>query len=152
MTQHTPPALEVRPARPEDRALVEAMMVPYLRGFGAEGPYPGLERYGSDSRCSALLLWLDGAAAGFALLEQVDAGTTELVEFYVAARHRHQGCGRRAAEAVFALRPGRWRVGVRQDNGPALVFWRAVLAGKPGLTVREHARPPAWIYEFDASF
>ncbi|MCC9598454.1 MULTISPECIES: GNAT family N-acetyltransferase [unclassified Rubrivivax] len=145
------PALEVRSARPEDRALVDAMMVPYLRGFGAEGPYPGLERYGSDPRCEAFLLWLDGAAAGFALLEQVDAGTTELVEFYVAAQYRQQGCGRRAADRLFALRPGRWRVGVRQDNGAALVFWRAVLTGKPGLTVREHARPPAWIYEFDAS-
>jgi hypothetical protein len=32
-----------------------------------------------------------------------------------------------------------------------MVFWRTVLTGKPGLAVHEHARPPAWIYEFDVS-
>ncbi|NGZ77166.1 GNAT family N-acetyltransferase [Saccharibacillus sp. VR-M41] len=86
------------------------------------------------------LLRADGKLAGFALIrligpsdegssEKADGlGIYEMVEFFVMKKYRKQGIGRRAADELFRRFPGRWKLGVMEENAPALSFWREAIA------------------------
>ena len=70
------------------------------------------------------------APAGFARLN--DAAHSGLptrrsmAEVFVVRKHRGQGAGRAAAQALIADEPGRWEIAVARANTGALAFWRKV--------------------------
>lgn len=148
----TPPMsqITVTPATDADRALIAGLMQFYVYDFsemhpeqlerfavqsdGLFGPYPHLGSYWTDEGRWPLVIRRDGAAVGFALVNQVshrDDGFVErnMAEFFVMRQHRHGGLAASAAAQVFALLPGRWEVAVLARNTHALTFWpRAIEA------------------------
>ena len=94
-----------------------------------DGLYPHqLHRY-RDRDTRAAFLFLDPSAAtplGFALAFRDPTGCWQVEDFFVIAGARRRGVGKRAAEALFAARPGRWTLTVRPENPRALEFWRSV--------------------------
>jgi len=127
------------------------MMEPYLADLGGTGPYPHLGKYWQDPRRRPYLLHLATQPIGFALVEELDRQTNELVEFYVQASSRGQGLGRRAVDSLLHAHTGTWRVGVRKDNALGQCFWKALLGNLPSVAITEVTTPPALVYEFSVA-
>lgn len=89
--------------------------------------YEDLPRY-RDTETRAVFLFLDDAALplGFAFARRDETACWHVDDFFVTAGARRRGVGKRAAEALFAARPGRWTLTVRPENPHALGFWRSV--------------------------
>ena len=144
----TSASVTLRPAIPADRALVEGLMQFYIYDFsefgrnpqdfrfnaqGAFEAYPSLDRYFIDPNCWPLLIYADGAVAGFALLNQhshLSGGAIErnMGEFFVARPFRRNGVATAAFHKVLELRPGQWEVAVALKNAPARNFWPRAIA------------------------
>jgi predicted acetyltransferase len=94
--------------------------------------YPPLPSYWTDADRSAFLIRVEGAVAGFVLLdEHSHAGEPvdfNMGEFFVARHYRREGVGRAAALAAIGARPGQWELAVARRNIPAQAFWRRVAA------------------------
>ncbi|GGO05030.1 GNAT family N-acetyltransferase [Saccharibacillus kuerlensis] len=58
---------------------------------------------------------------------QETASQYEMVEFFIMKKYRGCGVGRQAACELFRQFPGRWKLGVMEENAPALSFWRSVI-------------------------
>jgi predicted acetyltransferase len=142
------PSIEIRLARDDERSNLEPMMTSYMKVFGSESAYPGLDAYWSENTRFPYFLLQDTKVIGFALVQEVKPSLFELVEFYVVENMQSKGFGRGAAAAVFAAHVGRWRVGVRKDNIQGFAFWASFFAPHIGVQVLQHAEPPALIYEF----
>jgi predicted acetyltransferase len=152
-----PPAVEVAPARADERAVLANLMQLYVHDFSEhksgtprgelrdDGRFPDypLDAYWRDADRHPLLFRLDGRLIGFALVNA--AGHTDapldrnMVEFFIVRKHRRGGAGTAAARAVFSRFPGRWEVAVARRNTAALPFWRQAIAGCPGASEIEEA-------------
>jgi predicted acetyltransferase len=141
-------SIEVRLVREEERSIFELMMTSYLKVFGSESGYPGLEAYWIENTRYPYFLLRDTKVIGFALVQEVKPSLFELVEFYVVENMQSKGYGRSAAAVLFAAHAGRWRVGVRKDNNQGAAFWTSFFAPHIGIQILQHAEPPALIYEF----
>nr|WP_246370656.1 GNAT family N-acetyltransferase [Phenylobacterium haematophilum] len=127
-----------------DAALLQNLLQLYTHDFsefwagtargelGADGrftDYP-LEPYFARPGWSAWLLKASEAPAGFALInDEAHSGLPtrrSMAEFFVVRKHRGQGAGRAAAQALIADEPGRWEIAVARANTGALAFWRKV--------------------------
>jgi predicted acetyltransferase len=105
--------------------------------------YP-LDDYWTRPNWSALLIWSGGVLAGFALVNDLAHSGQPIDhsvgEFFILRKHRGQGVGRLAAEAVFARHPASWEVAVARKNLQAERFWRGAI---------EHAAEATDIQELD---
>ncbi|WP_293404285.1 GNAT family N-acetyltransferase [Phenylobacterium sp.] len=135
----------VRAAR-SDSALLQNLFQLYTHDFSefwagsargeleADGRYTDypLTPFFERASWSAWLLKSGEAPAGFALIN--DAAHSGLptrrsmAEFFVVRKHRGQGAGRAAAQALIADEPGGWEIAVARANTGALTFWRKVAA------------------------
>jgi len=101
---------------------------------GRFDPYP-LDGYWTRPGWSAAFILSNGVLAGFVLVN--DQGHTgrpvahNVGEFFILRKHRRQGVGRRAAQAVFSHHPGSWEVAVARKNTRAGEFWRDAIGGAP---------------------
>ncbi|MEZ4406970.1 MAG: hypothetical protein R3A52_10890 [Polyangiales bacterium] len=102
--------------------------------LGDDGRYPdalGLDRYWAAPDRAVWFIRVEGALAGFALLNAVShCGRPvdhNLGEFFVARGHRRDGVGLHAAVALIHGHPGRWEVAVSARNPPAQSFWARVV-------------------------
>src|SRR5919107_2005673 len=108
------------------RAVVERLYPLYLHDLSAFTEYYDLDAEGrwvpdhlptwlGSDRCSAFLVTADGRVAGLTLVAHagfpfVPPGPDHTMgEFFVVARQRHRGVGRRAAGLAFGAFPRRWR-------------------------------------------
>lgn len=111
---------------------------------GKFAAYP-LDEYWVRPNWSALLIWHQAALAGFALINDLThsgmAAHRNVGEFFILRKHRGQGVGRMAAQALFSRRPGQWEVAVARNNRAAYEFWRRIIAG---------AAQAASVHEFDS--
>lgn len=103
-----------------------------MRGDGRFGAL-NLEPYWSDDWRHPLLIQVDGALAGFALVAERSKltgapGVCDMAEFFVMRRYRRRGVGLTAAFATFDRFPGRWEVRERDENPVAIAFWRRAIA------------------------
>ena len=147
-------ALVVRPARPDERPLIEGMAQLYIYDFsefepsgsdridlqpdGSFGPLPHMDSYWTAPDRAVLLFEVDGAPAGFALLNTFsrwDDGYVEhgMGEFFVMRKYRRQGIATAALHRLLALYPGEWEAAVIGPNLPAQAFWRRAIASAPGV-------------------
>ena len=105
-------------------------------------PYPPLAAYWTDETGEPFLIRVNGALAGFALINgHSHSGRPcdfNMGEFFVARHYRRQGVGRIAARRAISPRPGLWEIAVSRRNVPALLFWRAVAAELTARDVAEH--------------
>ncbi len=110
----------------------------------AEGfEYP-LEKVWGDGN-HVYLAYAAGMPLGFAFVGCAqrhvgEAGTTDVVEFYVAAHARRNGIGRTMAAHLWNRHPGKWLVRVYQGNAPAMRFWASAIASYTGGQYREDVR------------
>lgn len=145
-----PPGLELRPARPADRAALQQMLELYQHDLDNAGiwpqeldaracyGYPLQPWFEADAAAQgrhAFVATLHGGWAGFALVSAaLRIGPRRpdgrwMDQFWVRARLRRSGIGRALARAVFQALPGHWQVGQMPANAAARAFWRAVIAG-----------------------
>jgi predicted acetyltransferase len=50
-----------------------------------------------------------------------------MAEFFVMKKYRRMGVGQKAAEDLFSMFPGTWRLGQMESNTPAQLFWRKII-------------------------
>lgn len=138
-----PEALGVRSAKRAEVPVMAELMQAYLTEFAtfetvaqdADGRYiyPYFEHYWEDPNRYPFL-FMDGAEpVGFALLRfEADPltgqGVMELAEFFVVPARRRSGIGTAAAEKLWDLFPGQWRLSVLTSNRNAQPFWRRVVS------------------------
>jgi len=131
----TLPDLEVRPAGPAEKEVVDQLLELYLHDLseltgadvGSHGRYDYffLDDYWSEPDRHPFLLRVGGHLAGFAL---VGSGTPhDMAEFFVMRKYRRQRVGARAARTLFRMFPGEWQVRQIAANTAATKFWRAVI-------------------------
>ncbi|ATQ42677.1 GNAT family N-acetyltransferase [Caulobacter mirabilis] len=149
--------LTVSPATPADSALLAGLMQFYIYDFseiapegsrdydvepdGLFRPYPYLDAYWQEDGRWPLIFRLDGAAIGFALVNQISNradGFVErnMAEFFIMRQHRRRGLAAAALAQVLKLHPGRWEVAVLDRNPGALAFWPKAL-GAAGVNELE---------------
>jgi len=133
--------VELRPARLEDKVVLQRLMELYLYDFseyeGADVDAGGLYGYGYldqywvESTRYPFLIRVDGRWAGFALVRDYADSDGTLVhgmaEFFVMRKYRRAGIGRAVACRLFDAFPGSWHVGQVVENVPAQRFWRRVI-------------------------
>lgn len=147
------PIVTLRPATRADRALIEGLMQFYIYDFSefARNPadfhfnaqggfeaYPHLDQYFSEKNCWPLLIYADGAVAGFALVNQhshLTGGAVErnMGEFFVGRPFRRNGVATVAFHKILELHPGRWEIAVALKNAPARNFWPRVIELAPSV-------------------
>ena len=138
--------LDIHPAGPQDAGLLQNLFQLYTHDFSefwagsargeleANGRYTDypLEPFFARPNWSAWLLKAGEAPAGFALINDAAhsglPSRRSMAEFFVVRKHRGQGAGRAAAQALIAAEPGSWEIAVARANTGALAFWRKVAA------------------------
>jgi predicted acetyltransferase len=138
----------VRDARnsTEDREWIRAVYRDYLSELSASktGLFPALGEWDAreseflagwfaDSGAYPFVILADGHRAGFALVSRPPAFPRTSVnyrmsEFFILRAARRRGVGAFAASLLFNRFSGDWEVLEDEQNGPALQFWRAVIA------------------------
>jgi predicted acetyltransferase len=139
--------VQVTPAGPEDRERVQALFVLYVYDLsellrldvGDDGrfPAPPLDAYWTDPRRHPFLIRVDGAIAGFALVQGKsrltgDEAVSDMAEFFVLRRYRRCGVGERVAGLLFDRFRGPWEVRQKAENHPATAFWRGIIGRYTG--------------------
>ena len=138
--------VEVTEAGADDRVTIRNLYPLYLHDLS-----PHTEFYDIDDRGifypDYLPDWLDvrspmvhpmmiragGRPAGFAFVGQAPFPhmtpdrSFRMSEFFILARHRRRGVGRRAAHALFDAFRGTWEVTELPTNTRAIRFWRSVI-------------------------
>nr|WP_246369756.1 GNAT family N-acetyltransferase [Saccharibacillus deserti] len=109
-----------------------------------------LDAYWNESGRYPFLLRADGRLAGFALIRRLDTGPGEeayeheMVEFFVMKKYRRFGLGQAAADRLFRTFPGTWKLGIMEENQPALRFWRRAIEACGAASNRIETSEPDW--------
>ena len=149
------PKITVLPASRADKPLLRRLMELYLYDFsefteedvnelGLYG-YEYLDHYWTQSERHAFLIRVDDNLAGFVLVRTLHLDSGEVIhtisEFFIMRKYRGQGVGREVAYRIFDRFPGRWRVGQRQENRGAQIFWHKVIGEYTGGRFEESTHP-----------
>jgi predicted acetyltransferase len=148
--------LRIYPAPIEEKTVFENLMQLYLYDFSefsgddvdAQGCFQDkyLDRYWVEPVRWPFLVKADGHYAGFVMVRsQADDETGEdifhIAEFFFMKKYRRRKVGQQVAANIFKRFPGKWRVEQTEENIPAQVFWRRVIAEVTGGNYREIRRP-----------
>ena len=94
--------------------------------------YGHFDEYFTDPARTALLIYDDGALAGFAMLNPYSyfGGKVDYVmaEFTVFPMYRRRHLATGAVEAIFACCPGRWEIKFTEKNAAARSLWTRATA------------------------
>jgi len=94
--------------------------------------YKYLDHYWKDPARHPFIIKADGKIAGFVFVnlsheEGEEPNTHGISEFLIIRKYRHKGVGEQAAQRIFDMFPGKWRIGQLQGNSPAQQFWKNVI-------------------------
>jgi len=94
--------------------------------------YKYLDHYWTDEGRHPFFIMVDGAYAGFVLINShsyvlTSGQARSVAEFFVMRKYRRGGVGREAARLVFDRFPGEWEVRQHGDNLPSQAFWERVI-------------------------
>lgn len=129
------PATTFRPAQWDDKPVLSRLLELYQydlsevwpQTLNVHGEYGfAVDRYLRNPRLHAWLFLVDGAYAGFGLVDpDVSLPENELWmgQFFVMKRYRRAGVGTQAARFIFDQLPGKWEVGQMPLNHAARAFW-----------------------------
>lgn len=137
------PRVDVSLALPEEQAIVERLLQLYIHDLSeyfavavqddGRFDYPRLDLYWSEAGRYPFLIRVEKELAGFALVRKLDLpdgdAVWDIAEFFILRKHRRNGAGTRAAQAIWKRLPGRWQVRVLQANDSAMQFWRHAIGG-----------------------
>ncbi len=108
-----------------------------------------------EDRDHSLIISESGCRVGFALVNEAPSPYLmpgiryRLPEFFVLRKYRRCGLGRRSGLALLDQFRGRWQLSVLPRNGPAICFWRSILADYPGGLCPEATESGDVLYLFD---
>jgi predicted acetyltransferase len=151
-----PAGLVVRRGAPADRLPLYRMLELYQHDLSdiweqdldVHGEFGyALDRYWQHPACVPFVFTVDGAYAGFALVDdavKLPGSEHWMDQFFVMKQYRRRGVGGAAAAAVFAARPGRWQVGQMTANHAAQAFWRRTIAACTGGRFTEEVLASGW--------
>ena len=135
-----PPEITFRVAQWQDKPVLSRLLELYQydlsevwpQTLNAHGEYGfAVDRYLRNPRLRAYFFLVDGAYAGFGLVDP-DVSLPEnefwMGQFFVMKRYRRLGVGSRAARYIFDQHRGKWEVGQMPLNLPAQAFWRRTIA------------------------
>lgn len=102
--------------------------------------YKHLSLYWGSAERQPFLIEVDGAVAGFVLIQrgsQVsgDADVWDVAEFFVLRGYRRRRVGVTAARELWRRLPDRWEVRVISTNRAAVEFWRRAISECVGRSV-----------------
>jgi len=133
--------VEVRQAGEAERSRIEGMLNDYLAelsqhreicvGATSAAEYRYLNDYWSDKNRFPFTLWANGELVGFAFVRRVEeeeAATFQVAEFFVKPKYRRCGIGRAAVVNIWQMFPGRWDVQVMNRNDSAVRFWKQCIS------------------------
>ena len=133
-------SVEILPASPEDKLLIQRMMELYQYDFSEfEGTnldqhgcfgYSYLDHYWVEEGRHPFIVCVDGKLAGFVLVNQhthIPGNENSIAEFFILRKYRQRGIGKGVAFHIFDLFPGKWEVRQTESNTVAQQFWRNVV-------------------------
>ena len=146
--------LDVRPATPDDLALLESLLRFYVYDFSefedassdrlsfdSAGQFRvsvDLERYLANRDRWAYVISFRGHPAGFAFIntqshvdQQIDFN---MGEFFIARKYRRCGLATKALHDILRRQPGRWEVAVIEPNTGAQKFWPRAISSASNVT------------------
>lgn len=136
------PALEILPAGLDDKTTIWNLFQFYCYdtsnydGYDveADGKYKMCAdyfgQYWTLPRWSAYLLKIDGAPAGFALIEPSDAveEAQELADLFIMSRFRRRGIARQVVQHFMAQRTIPWTITTFNEGADAIAFWQQLFS------------------------
>jgi predicted acetyltransferase len=132
--------VEIIPALEAEKAQLRPLLSDYIRELSAYDPslvtangvyeYEIPELYWRETTHRPFWLKADGEAAGFALVQRLADGHTEMAEFYVRPEFRRRGVGLVAARAIIAGFSGPWELSEYLANPGSIAFWHKVIEGR----------------------
>ncbi|MBN1380751.1 MAG: GNAT family N-acetyltransferase [Deltaproteobacteria bacterium] len=147
---YIPVMVEVSAAMPEHQPVVANLFELYAHDMsefmdlelGADGRYGyiHLSAYWKEPDRYPFLIKVRGDLAGFALVcrqsqSSNDDCVMDVAEFFVIRGFRRLGVGTGAACDIWKKFPGKWKVRVRGQNGPAKAFWAQAVEAFTGKAV-----------------
>ena len=116
------------------------------------------EQYWSKPGVAALVIYVDGALAGFAVVDDEviqPESRYNMGYFFIARRYRGRGVGKQAASKIFGQFPGAWEVYFYTNNKAASQFWNAILAKLPARDMAMSAQiidgEPCTLFSFSTA-
>lgn len=106
---------------------------------GTFSPLPGIDDYWETNGAHALVIRIDGRAAGFVLINTRSHRNGQTVErnmgeFFVARQYRRSGIATEALRQALERYPGQWEVAVVERNTAAKAFWPCAIAAAPNVS------------------
>ena len=132
----------IRIAEAREKRIVDDLLQLYLKEIqsfeikisSSEGRliYPYLDHYWQNPKRSPFLIFKEQQVVGFSLVRaDTDPSNgvpvTEISDFFILNRLRHQGLGRRMAVRLWDMFPGNWRLEVLKGNIKAISFWERTI-------------------------
>jgi predicted acetyltransferase len=134
------PEITFRTAQWDDKPVLSRLLELYQydmsefwpQDVNSHGEYGfAVDRYLRNPRLRAYLFMVDGAYAGFGLVDP-DVSLPEnefwMGQFFVMKKYRRLRVGTMGARFIFDQFPGKWEVGQMPLNAPARAFWLRTIA------------------------
>jgi predicted acetyltransferase len=106
----------------------------------------------NNERRIALLLKINGALAGFTLLNnhcsylERSNKTNTIAEFFIIRKWRRKGIGKYVANKIFNTFPGDWEVKQEKDNLVVQLFWETIINDlTKGNYKKIYSDSPDWV-------
>jgi predicted acetyltransferase len=158
MRTHTPKRsmnVEARQAGEAERSHIEGLLNDYLAelsqhreicvGATSAAEYRYLKDYWSDNNRFPFILWANCELVGFAFVRRIEeeqAATFQVAEYFVKPKYRRCGIGRAAVVDIWQKFPGRWELQVMNRNDSAVNFWKQCISQQAkSWTVEEIVAP-----------
>lgn len=140
----------------EQKHIIKHLMQFYLYDFteflniplaedGRFPPYPDLAEYWSSGDAKLPFVFRrDDVPTGFALIDHMEDSSEcdfYMAEFFVLRPFRRDGIGTYAAQQLFRMMPGRWKVTQVKSNVPAQLFWRKTVDSFTDGNYKERTHP-----------
>lgn len=95
---------------------------------GLYQPLNDVDEYYTKDNYISFLIKVEGKLAGLAVIKFIDEeGINYLRHFFIMRKYRRLKIGERAANMIFDMFPGKWRVSQFDFNEPAICFWRKII-------------------------
>ncbi|RHW38027.1 GNAT family N-acetyltransferase [Neobacillus notoginsengisoli] len=98
-----------------------------------------LDEYWADEHHHPFFIQLEDELIGFALVTAgLGQSSNSIEEFHIIRKYTGHGYGKIAAQQLFAMFQGKWRITQIQANEPAKAFWRKTIRSYTGGDYTEH--------------
>lgn len=99
-----------------------------LESNGSYQPFELQKYWKENSLYHAFFIKYETEIIGFALLEAASGENPNVIEeFFIIRKYHGNGFGRIAAQRLFSMFEGKWKVVQIENNYPAQAFWRKTI-------------------------